>query len=61
MVLNATRYNDLSEAAFGAGDEARLILNGLIDGEEMTLHGHLEDAEDKELHLIAKQQYTINE
>ena len=47
LTINSTRYNDIVDGAFGASDEARLIFNGRIDGDEMTLHGNLEDEANK--------------
>ncbi len=59
LTINATRYNDIVAAAFGASNEARLIFNGRIDGDEMTLNGNLEDEPDKKMIINAERRAAI--
>ena len=54
ITLNATRYNDLVIGQFGALNEARLLFKGTIDGNSMTLQGHVEDKPDNKLFIKAE-------
>ena len=59
MTINATRYNDIIAGVFGTATEARLIFNGRIDGDEMTLSGHLEDETSKKMIIKAERKAAI--
>ncbi len=52
ITLNATQYNDIVRSPFGP--EGRLIFKGVIEGESMTLHGHVEDNPDSRLVIKAE-------
>lgn len=54
MTVNTTRYNDIVSGPFGPADEARLIFKGVIDGNSMTLHGHIEDKPSSKLIIKAE-------
>lgn len=43
MTVNTTKYNDIVSGPFGPANETRLIFKGIVDGNTMTLHGHVED------------------
>jgi hypothetical protein len=60
LTINATRYNDIVAAVFGTATEARLIFNGRIDGNEMTLNGNLEDEPDKRMIIKAERRTELN-
>ena len=59
LTINATRYNDIVAGAFGTANEARLIFNGRIDGDEMTLSGHLEDEANKKMIIKSERRAAI--
>lgn len=59
LTINATRYNDIVAAVFGTETEARLIFNGRVDGDEMTLNGNLEDEANKKMIIKAERKATI--
>ena len=54
ITINATRYNDLVTGQFGALNEARMLFEGTIDGNSMTLQGHVEDKPDNKLFIKAE-------
>lgn len=54
ITLNATRYNDLVSGQFGVLDEARLLFKGTINGNSMTLQGHVEDKPDSKMIIKAE-------
>jgi len=58
LTINATRYNDIVAGVFGTLNEARLIFNGRIDGNEMTLSGNLEDEANKKMIVKAERRAT---
>ena len=59
LTINATRYNDIISISFGSSNEARLIFNGRIDEDEMTLNGYLEDEPDKKMIIRAERRAAI--
>jgi len=59
LTINATRYNDIAAAVFGTTNEIRLIFTGRIDGDEMTLSGHLEDEANKKMIIKAERRAAI--
>ena len=59
LTINATRYNDIVEAAFGPANEARLIFNGTIEGDTMTLNGNMEDEPDKKMIIRAERRAAV--
>ena len=59
LTINATKYNEIVEGVFGTANEARLIFNGRIDGDEMTLSGHLEDEPDKRMMIKAERRAIL--
>ena len=59
LTINATRYNDIVAGAFGTATEARLIFNGRVDGDEMTLNGNLEDEANKKMIIRAERKASI--
>lgn len=61
ITLNATRYNDLVIGQFGALNEARLLFKGTIDGNSMTLQGHVEDKPGNKLVIKAERRTDLNE
>ena len=60
LTINATRYNDIVAGAFGTSNEARLIFNGRIDGDEMMLDGNLEDEPDKRMIIKAERRTELH-
>ena len=60
VTVNAIRYNDIVPGVFGAGNEARLIFRGVVEGNTMTLHGHLEDDPKKSMVIKAERKTAIN-
>jgi len=60
LTINATRYNDIVTGVFGTATETRLIFNGRIDGDEMTLNGNLEDEPDKRMIIKAERRTEIH-
>ena len=59
LTINATRYNDIVAGVFGQMDEVRLIFNGTIEGDAMTLHGNMEDEPNKKMIIKAERRATI--
>jgi len=59
LTINATRYNDIVAGVFGPMDEARLIFNGTLEGDTMTLHGNMEDEPNKRMIIKAKRRAVI--
>jgi hypothetical protein len=59
IIVNATKYNDLVEGPFGPIDEVRILFNGRIEGETMTLKGHFEDEESKQLTIEAVKRVSL--
>ena len=59
LTINATRYNDIVAGVFGSMDEARLIFNGTIEGDTMTLHGNMEDEPNKRMIIKANRRAVI--
>ena len=59
LTINATRYNDIVAGVFGPMDEARLIFNGTIEGDTMTLHGNMEDEPNKRMIIKANRRAVI--
>ncbi len=59
LTINATRYNEIIAGIFGTVNEVRLIFTGRIDGDEMTLSGHLEDEPDKRMMIKAERRAAI--
>ena len=59
ITLNASKYNDIVAGPFGPVNEVRLIFEGVINGNSMTLHGHVEDDPDKKLVIQAEQKTGI--
>ena len=59
LTINATRYNDIVEGAFGPANEARLIFNGTLEGNTMTLNGNMEDEPDKKMIIRAERRAVI--
>ncbi len=59
LTINATRYNEIIAGVFGTANEARLIFTGRMDGDEMTLSGHLEDEPDKRMMIKAERRAAI--
>jgi len=60
LTINATKYNDIVAGVFGTATEARLIFNGRIDGDEMTLNGNLEDEPDKRMIIKAERRTELD-
>jgi hypothetical protein len=59
LIINCTKYNDIVSGVFGPVDEVRILLNGIIDGETMTLHGHIEDEQNKKLKIKAERKSKL--
>jgi hypothetical protein len=59
LTINATRYNDIVSGAFGTANEARLIFNARIEGDEMTLNGNMEDEANKKMVVKATRRAAI--
>jgi hypothetical protein len=59
IIVNATKYNDIVPGPFGPVTEIRLIFRGVIDGDSMTLHGHVEDEPGKKLVIKAERKTAI--
>ena len=59
LTINATRYNDIIATSFGSSNEARLIFDGRIDEDEMTLKGNLEDEPDKKMIIKAERRAIL--
>ena len=60
ITINSTKYNDIVDSPFGPVNEARLIFMGTIDGDMMTLHGHIEDHPDKKIFIKAEKRSELN-
>jgi len=59
LTINCTKYNDIVSGFFGPADEARLIFNGRIEADTMTLQGNVEDEPDKKIIIKAERRATI--
>ena len=59
MTINVTRYNDIVSGIFGTANEARLIFNGRIEGDEMMLSGNLEDEANKKMDVKATRRAVV--
>jgi len=60
LTINSTKYNDIVDSPFGPVNEARLVFMGTIDGNMMTLHGHIEDHPHKKIFIQAQQRSELN-
>ncbi len=60
LTINCTKYNDIVTSFFGPLDEARLIFNGRIEGDLMTLHGNLEDEPNKKMIIKAERKTELH-
>jgi len=60
FTLNASKYNDIVAGPFGPVNEVRLIFKGVIDGNTMTLHGHVEDKPNNKLVIKAEHKTGLN-
>ena len=61
LELTANRYNDLVEGALGVGDQAQLVFQGSIEGDEMKLKGRITDDEDKMIYIGAIKRADLQE
>lgn len=59
ITINATRYNDIVTSALGNMDDVRFIFNGVIDGNIMKLHGHIEDQPNKKMFITAEKRTEL--
>jgi len=59
VTVNATKYNDIVAGPFGPVKEVRLIFNGRIDGNTMTLHGNVEDKPNMRMYVTAEKRVAL--
>ena len=60
MNIQAKRYNDLVSSPFEDMNEARFVLSGTINGNQMRLHGHFDDDTNKRLYIEANRQVILD-